>query len=102
MTIWTSSAVRMPTTRSRVDCGLGLTMLSFWPMMRLSRVDLPALGFPTTVTMPALGIREKVMRFTRVLATNFPEDFHLQADVHAGHTNAKRPWSKTRGVCNEV
>ena len=35
----------MPTTRSRVDCGLGLTMLSFWPTMRLSSVDLPAFGF---------------------------------------------------------
>src|SRR6185295_14592646 len=48
----------MPTTRSRVDCGFGLTMLSFSPMMRLRRVDLPALGFPTTVTMPALGMRD--------------------------------------------
>ena len=45
--------------RSRVDCGLGLTMLSFSPTMRLSSVDLPALGFPTTVTIPALGMRRR-------------------------------------------
>src|SRR5215472_5529699 len=46
----------MPTMRSRVDCGLGLTMASFSPTMRLSSVDLPALGFPATVTMPARGM----------------------------------------------
>src|SRR6185436_7527719 len=56
--MWTSVSVRMPTMRSRVDCGLALTMLSFSPTMRLSRVDLPALGFTTTVTIPALGIME--------------------------------------------
>ena len=47
----------MPTMRSRVDCGLGLTMLSFSPTRRLSSVDLPAFGFPTTVTIPAFGMR---------------------------------------------
>jgi hypothetical protein len=31
-------------------------MASFWPTMRLRRVDLPALGFPATVTIPAFGI----------------------------------------------
>jgi GTP-binding protein EngB required for normal cell division len=45
--------------RSRVDCGFGLTILSFSPMMRLRSVDLPAFGFPTTVTIPARGMREK-------------------------------------------
>src|SRR5688572_31708020 len=44
--------------RSRVDCGLGLVMLNFCPMMRLRRVDLPTLGFPTTVTIPERGITE--------------------------------------------
>ena len=38
----------MPTMRSRVDCGFSLVMLSFWPMMRLWSVDLPAFGLPTT------------------------------------------------------
>src|SRR5258708_1536261 len=33
-------------------------MLSFWPTMRFSSVDFPTLGFPTTVTIPALGIKE--------------------------------------------
>jgi hypothetical protein len=41
-----------------VDCGLGLVMLSFWPTMRFSSVDFPTFGFPTTVTIPALGILE--------------------------------------------
>src|SRR6185437_8625494 len=44
----------MPTMRSRVDCGLSLVMLSFWPTSRLRSVDLPAFGFPATVTVPAL------------------------------------------------
>src|SRR5687767_5738517 len=43
----------MPTTRSRVDCGLALTMASFSPTIRLRSVDLPAFGLPTTVTIPA-------------------------------------------------
>src|SRR5918996_3770345 len=29
------------------------------------------------------------LRFTRVVATNSPEDFHLLADSHAGHTNLR-------------
>ena len=59
--ICASSVVLMPTMRSRVDCGLGLTMLSFSPTMRLRSVDFPAFGFPTTVTMPALGIVGKLV-----------------------------------------
>ena len=54
-----SSVVWMPRMRSRVDWGLGLVMLSFWPMMRLRRVDLPALGFPTTATIPARVMGER-------------------------------------------
>jgi len=30
------------------------------------------------------------LRFTRVVATNSPEDFHLQVDCHAGHTKEKK------------
>src|ERR1041385_5705510 len=45
----------MPTMRSRVDCGLGLTMASFSPTIRLRSVDLPAFGLPATVAMPARG-----------------------------------------------
>jgi len=56
---WASSVVWMPRMRSRVDWGLGLVMLSFWPMMRLRRVDLPALGFPTTATIPARVMGER-------------------------------------------
>src|SRR5437868_5411669 len=48
----------MPTTRSRVDCGLGLVILSFCPTMRLRSVDFPTFGLPTTVTIPALGITQ--------------------------------------------
>ena len=33
-------------------------ILSFWPTIRFSSVDFPAFGFPTTVTIPALGIFE--------------------------------------------
>src|SRR3569833_1719875 len=48
----------MPTMRSRVDCGFSLTMLSFWPTMRVRSGDFPALGLPTTVRIPARGIRQ--------------------------------------------
>src|ERR687895_1553661 len=60
--ICTSLSVRMPTTRSRVDCGLSLTMLSFVPTTRLRSVDLPAFGLPTTVTIPARVIEEQDSR----------------------------------------
>src|SRR5665647_365841 len=52
----------MPRMRLRVDWGLGLVMLSFCPMMRLRSVDLPALGFPTTATIPARVMGTKVVR----------------------------------------
>src|SRR3954463_2757233 len=58
ITIWASPVVWIPTTRSRVDCGLGLVMLSFWPTMRLRSVDFPTVGFPATVTIPARGMKE--------------------------------------------
>jgi hypothetical protein len=54
-----SPSVRMPTTDARVDCGLGLVMLSFWPTTRLSSVDFPTLGTPTTATIPARVMVEK-------------------------------------------
>ena len=57
--------------RFRVDCGLGLVMASFSPTKRLRSVDFPALGRPTTVTMPA-----------RVMA--------VMADKVVGKTNAGR------------
>ncbi|GLC27173.1 hypothetical protein rosag_36860 [Roseisolibacter agri] len=40
-----------------MDCGFGLVMASFWPTMRFSSVDFPAFGLPTTVTIPARGMR---------------------------------------------
>ena len=39
--------------RLRVVCGLGVTMASFSPTMRLSSVDLPTLGRPRIATVPA-------------------------------------------------
>src|SRR5687768_7477644 len=42
----------MPTIRVRVVCGLLETMASFSARSRLSRVDLPALGRPTSATAP--------------------------------------------------
>lgn len=42
--------------------------------------SLPA-SFSASLTIHAL-------RFAWVATTNSPEDFHLQAIVHAGHTNA--------------
>ena len=39
--------------RLRVVCGLSETIATFWPTSRLTRVDLPTFGRPTTVTKPA-------------------------------------------------
>ena len=39
--------------RLRVVWGLSETMATFWPTSRLTRVDLPTLGRPITVTNPA-------------------------------------------------
>ena len=50
-----SAPVQTPTMRLRVVCGVGLTMASFSPTMRLSSVDLPTLGRPTIATVPATG-----------------------------------------------
>src|SRR5438874_7243217 len=61
MTICESSVVRIPTTRSRVDWGLGLVILSFSPTIRLRRVDFPTFGLPATVTIPALVIGKKIV-----------------------------------------
>src|SRR5450631_887741 len=39
--------------RLRVVCGLGVTIASFSPTIRLSSVDLPTLGRPRMATVPA-------------------------------------------------
>ena len=38
--------------RVRVVCGLGVTMLIFWPSSAFSSVDLPTLGRPTSAANP--------------------------------------------------
>ena len=46
-TIWPPlGRCQTPTIRLRVVCGLGVTMASFSPTMRLSSVDLPTFGRP--------------------------------------------------------
>ena len=45
--IWAVPRIRMPSTRNRVVCALGLTMDSLAPVSRFSSVDLPAFGAPT-------------------------------------------------------
>ena len=42
----------MPSTRDRVVCTFGETMLTFAPTRRLTSVDLPTLGDPTIATKP--------------------------------------------------
>ena len=43
--------------RWRVVCGLSETIATFWPTNRLSSVDLPAFGRPTSETNPAFTRR---------------------------------------------
>ena len=49
----------MPTILVRVDCAFGLVMLMCSPTRRLSKVDLPTLGRPTTATIPERVIQTK-------------------------------------------
>src|SRR4051812_36052046 len=79
----------MPTIRSRVDCGFSLVMLNFCPTTRLRSVDLPALGRPTTVTIPA---RVMGARYSRpaVLTTRRPAGDHVLR-WRAGFARTARP-----------
>src|SRR6185312_8850503 len=52
-TICPRSLLNTPVIRLRVVCGLGVTMASFSPTMRLSKVDLPTFGRPRIATRPA-------------------------------------------------
>src|SRR5688572_4598915 len=47
-----AGSLRMPSTRQRVVCGLGVTMLTFLPTKALSSDDLPTFGRPTIATSP--------------------------------------------------
>ena len=58
-TIWPPAALRTPTMRWRVVCGLSETIATFWPTNRLSSVDLPAFGRPTSETNPAFTSRPR-------------------------------------------
>ena len=49
---WASAVVRIPTIWLRVVWGLGVTMVTFWPRMELSKVDLPEFGGPMRATQP--------------------------------------------------
>ena len=49
-TIWVSPCTTTPTMRDRVVCTLGVTMETLVPISRFIRVDLPALGAPTSAT----------------------------------------------------
>ena len=40
-------------------------------------------------TLRASTLTNPGSRFARVVAINFPEDFHLQVIVHVGHTHEK-------------
>src|SRR5207253_6425939 len=51
-TICESGVVRTPRMAARVVWGRSETMATFWPTSRLSSVDLPTLGRPTSVTNP--------------------------------------------------
>src|SRR2546427_5317628 len=64
----------MPRMRLRVVWGLGVTMATFSPSSRLSRVDLPTLGRPTIAQNPAreaaIG-RFLIMGRARMLSSDF-------------------------------
>ena len=49
---WLAPRIMIPRTRNRVVCAFGVTIDSFAPASRLTSVDLPAFGAPTTATKP--------------------------------------------------
>ena len=64
-------------------CPLALLGHAFYPVLVHRFADSLAASFSAPVTLGAL-------RFTWVATTSSPEDFHLQAIAHAGHTSNRR------------
>ena len=50
------ASLKIPISRWRVVCGLSETIASFSPRYRFIKVDLPALGRPTSATVPAWSL----------------------------------------------
>src|SRR5688500_12003388 len=73
----------MPTIRVRVVCGLFETMASFSARSRLSRVDLPALGRPTSATAPERSALERGARESAPGSANLPALLLLEQPLHA-------------------
>src|SRR4051794_26583231 len=55
-TIWPCFSGRIPSTRSRVVCALGVTIETFIPRIEFRSVDFPAFGRPTMAIKPALDM----------------------------------------------
>jgi hypothetical protein len=65
------------------SCPLALLGSAFYPVLVHRLAVSLAASFSRLLTLAAL-------RFAWVATTNSPEDFHLRAIVHAGHTRASR------------
>jgi hypothetical protein len=70
---------------------LALLGIACYPVLVHRLADSLAASFSCSLTLAAL-------RFTWVVTTNSPEDFHLQVTIHAGHTKEKAP-RFPRGFC---
>src|SRR5512136_933133 len=72
--------------RLRVVCGLGETIATFFPRMRLRSVDLPTLGGPTIAMKPD---RKVIV---------FPPQFFLTAGSRRTGFHQSSPWFLPRSV----
>src|SRR5580658_9624667 len=61
--ICASASLRMPSTLRRVVCGLGVTIATLCPTIRLTSVDLPTLERPPSTMKPA---RCSISAFTKL------------------------------------
>ena len=92
--------------RLRVVCGLGVTMASFSPTMRLSSVDLPTLGRPRIATVPATGCERSIFGVADAIGG---ASISAQVSCYPGHAVSasdrrhcvsppRRQWRRRRGA----
>src|SRR5712692_3679821 len=74
-----------------VSCPLALLGAACYPVRVPRPADALAASFGAPLTVGA-------WRSAWVVTTNSPEDFHLQAIVHAGRTKMKPAWTNPCGL----
>src|ERR1700757_4196818 len=89
-----SDVVRIPVTRLRVVCGLGVTMATFSPKSWFNNVDFPTFGRPTMAMYPE---RNEVF----ASSLSFPGDFDIDFKLTRHYYDMREPSFKI-GILHAV